>query len=192
MAEPLGPRLEQARAAGLDRQDPLAWAVVEGLCRRAEGADGARREALLERARQRLEALAQRPAEVPQERLSPARSAGRHALQGLLAQVERPQPTAAAAALPAAAPNELRALSAFRQQWSRLALDEQLERSLASLPANAGPLHSSRLAIRTLQRLRGLSPDMLAHFVRHVQGLQALHVALAPPVPAPQRPRSRS
>ena len=71
MAEPLGPRLEQARAAGLDRQDPLAWAVVEGLCRRAEGADGARREALLERARQRLEALAQRPAEVPQERLSP-------------------------------------------------------------------------------------------------------------------------
>ena len=145
----------------------------------------------LERARQRLQVLAQRTTAIPQVRLSPDRGVGRSALQGLLAQVERPRPATDAAALPAAAPNELRALSAFRQQWSRLALDEQLEQSLASLPTNAGPLHSSRLAIRTLQRLRGLSPDMLAHFVRHVQGLQSLHVALAPPVPAPQRPRSR-
>ncbi len=191
MAEPLAPWLEQARAAGLDRQDPLTWAVVEGLCHRAARADGARRDALLERARQHVDAMARRTVGGPQTPPSAPRSPGRLALQDLLSLVERPRQTMDRTPLPTAPPNELRALSAFRQQWSRLALDEQLERSLASLPANAGPLHSSRLAIRTLQRLRGLSPDMLTHFVRHVQGLQALHVALAPPSPAVQRPRSR-
>ena len=59
-----------------------------------------------------------------------------------------PAPTSHGAwtAAKAAAP-ELRALRLYKNTWARLAVDQQLARSLAQVPDNPGPLNSQLLVL---------------------------------------------
>ena len=82
-------------------------------------------------------------------------------------------------------PAELKAVRYFRSTWSRLSVDQQLTRSLARVPENAGPLNSQRLVLRSLQLMREVSPAYLSRFMSYVDTLLWLDQALVgPPAPA--------
>ncbi|WP_436967616.1 DUF2894 domain-containing protein [Burkholderia glumae] len=55
-------------------------------------------------------------------------------------------------------------LDYFREAWSRLSADQQVQRSLDRVPKNAGPLNSSSLVHRALLLMRELSPEYLRQF----------------------------
>jgi hypothetical protein len=85
------------------------------------------------------------------------------------------------------APTELRALRHFRSTWSQLRLDQQMTRSLAKAPGNAGPLNSHRLVLQSLQAMREAAPVYLQRFVSYVDTLMWLDLADL----ARERPRER-
>ncbi len=89
------------------------------------------------------------------------------------------------AAAPAGPPTELKALRYFRSTWSRLSVDQQLARSIARQPANAGPLNSHLLVLRSLKSMRALSPDYLRRFVSYVDTLFWLDQATVDGAPVP-------
>jgi hypothetical protein len=72
---------------------------------------------------------------------------------------------------PAGAPTELRALRQFRSTWVRLGVEQQLTRSLASVPENPGPLNSHLLMQRALRRMQDISPAYLSRFMSHAEAL---------------------
>ena len=67
------------------------------------------------------------------------------------------------------------------------------------MPAKAGPLHSTGLALRAVQLMRALSPACLQHLVAHADALLWLEAATgddalppAPPVRGGGERRSRT
>lgn len=82
-------------------------------------------------------------------------------------------------------PVDLKAVQAFRSTWARLSVDQQLTRSLARIPEQAGPLNSQRLVLRSLQLMRDVSPAYLGRFMSYVDALLWLDEAGAPAAPAP-------
>jgi len=84
------------------------------------------------------------------------------------------------------APAELKAVSQHRRTWTRLRTEQRLQQSRASVPENAGPLHSQALVLRLLTQLQALSPDYLAHFVSHVDALLWLEQAGVGALPLPR------
>jgi hypothetical protein len=81
----------------------------------------------------------------------------------------------------------------FRETWSRIAAEDQVTQAVERGPANAGPLNSHMLVLRTLALLRDLSPDYLRRFLSQMETLQWLEQAsqtIAPVKPKPAR-RSR-
>lgn len=167
-------RLAAWREQGADRVDPLRFALMVALARRAARHGGA--------ARQRLEARLQELATAYAGRLGqpvaqPARDAGESPLKRLLerfadaprlAVVPRHAPVAPAAetgkpvAVDAA---PMPVLDEFQQLWGRLRIDSLLRQCLDSLPEDAGPLHSSVLTYRAMTLMRDVSPGYLQHFV---------------------------
>ena len=89
-------------------------------------------------------------------------------------------------------PAELRALRHFRSTWSQLRIDQQMTRSMAKAPGNAGPLNSHRLGLRALQAMREGAPAYLHRFVSYVDALMWLDQAdLARERPARVAPGDR-
>ena len=88
---------------------------------------------------------------------------------------------------------ELPALADFRQRWSALRADSQLQHSVAQIPADAGPLNSTALASRAIALMRELSPGYLRAFLAYVDDLTWLeqlgNVSSAAPSsgPAPKK-----
>lgn len=66
---------------------------------------------------------------------------------------------------------ELPALVDFRQRWSTLRADSQLQHAVAHIPADAGPLNSTALASRAIALMRKLSPGYLRAFLAYVDEL---------------------
>jgi hypothetical protein len=92
-----------------------------------------------------------------------------------------------------AAHRELPSVRRFRETWSRIAAEDQVTQAVERGPANAGPLNSHMLVLRTLALLRDLSPDYLRRFLSQMETLQWLEQAsqtIAPVKPKPAR-RSR-
>ena len=73
-------------------------------------------------------------------------------------QGEAPASPVLAPASPTTAP-ELKAVSIFRDDWSKLSTEQQLTQTLAQAPENAGPMNSQHLVLRSLQRLREIAPE---------------------------------
>jgi hypothetical protein len=94
-------------------------------------------------------------------------------------------PTAASATValatsstaPAYPAGELKALGEVRNTWARLDAEQRLEQALAQVPANAGPLNSYQLVLRTLTLMRDVSPEYLQRFMTHVDALMWLERA---------------
>jgi Protein of unknown function (DUF2894) len=101
----------------------------------------------------------------------------------------------------ASGPPELKSLQRDRATWARLSVDQELQRALAQVPDNPGPLNSHLLVLRSLRLMQTLSPDYLARFVSQLETLVWLDQASfgsvpvrAPAVrrePAAKRPRTR-
>ncbi|KLI98985.1 DUF2894 domain-containing protein [Luteimonas sp. FCS-9] len=181
-------RLEAWHAQGLDRRQPLRVHAVAAMLRRADGLQGAPREALLQRADALAQALdAVSGTTAPDTAARPAAPGP----LGALAQAMH----AGHAATPYP---ELPALDAFRRLWSAVRIGSQVRRSLAKTSDDAGPLNSSRLVHRSLTLMRQVSPEYLQHFLAYVDtlsGLAQLQEAGALPgqaAPAPGgKPRAR-
>jgi hypothetical protein len=88
---------------------------------------------------------------------------------------KKPSPTHAVQV--AAAPQPLKAVTAFKGTWSRLRAEQRLRQVLAQVPAMAGPLNSAHVVNRALQTMRELSPEYLDAFILHVDALLSLEQA---------------
>ncbi len=87
---------------------------------------------------------------------------------------------------PAGASDELASVRGFREAWSRNRTLDQLQQAVSRTPANAGPLNSHALVLRSLELMGELSPDYLRRFIVQVETLQWLQRA------AEQYPRQRA
>lgn len=207
------------QASGADRVDPVRFAHLAALARRAQAhggpvqavlqprlaalvADYAARVAQASAAMPEARPVAAAPVATPAGALSPSPSTASPAspVRALWQRLDAGS-SAAAAGLPGAAPPvgriELKALQQFRGSWTQLKVDQQLRRSHAQAPEQAGPLNSHRLALRTLQALRTLSPAYLQRFLSQMdtllwlQAANAAAEAAATAAPRTERTRKR-
>ncbi|MGN6738742.1 DUF2894 domain-containing protein [Dyella sp.] len=74
---------------------------------------------------------------------------------------------------------ELPALADFRQLWSTLRADSQLQQTVAHTPTDAGPLNSAALASRAIALMRDTSPGYLRAFLAYVDELAWLEQLVA-------------
>ncbi len=72
---------------------------------------------------------------------------------------------------------ELKAVRDFRNTWSQLSVDKQLNQAIVQAPENAGPLNSHMLVVRSLMRMRDISPDYLNRFMSYTDTLLGLEQA---------------
>jgi len=88
-------------------------------------------------------------------------------------------------------PEELASVRRFRRAWDRGQALERLADAAARRPANAGPLNSHMLVLRSLDLMRTLSPDYLRRFLVQLEALQWLEdaVARAPREPSRAGPK---
>ena len=66
---------------------------------------------------------------------------------------------------------ELRAARRFQSAMVRQNADKAVTQALAEIPAECGPLNPQRLATRSLQVMRDLSPHYLSRFVSYIDTL---------------------
>lgn len=184
MADPeIGQRLQALRERGAGRGNPVRFAYLEALARRAEQQPAAVRQPLIARIVREAEALAERqPAAASPDTGNPPPASpltdllaylGEHTLDassfpsaGTARARRLSQPKGGAA--PA---TELKSVAYFRQTWSKLSTEQQLTQTLAQAPENAGPMNSQHLVLRALQAMRDLSPDYLQGFMSYVDTL---------------------
>ena len=65
-------------------------------------------------------------------------------------------------------------LDEFQQLWNHLRTDSQLRQSMAAVPEDAGPLHSSALLHRAMTLMQDVSPGYLQHFIAYVDALSCM------------------
>lgn len=65
----------------------------------------------------------------------------------------------------------------FRQQLQRISVQKQVTQAIAQAPANAGPINSHMLVLRSLGLMRDISPDYLNRFMGYVDTLLVLEAA---------------
>ncbi len=179
-------RLDAWREQGLDRLDPLRFGRVEALVRRASGRDGTTRRVIdarvdvlmAEYARiVELGAVVSGDADASVEATPSAFAALASVLDPK--RVARTGPPASVA-------------DYFREIWSKLSADRQVQQSLDSVPKNAGPLNSSSLVHRALWQMRDISPEYLRQFLAYadtlawLEDLQGGPAAMLPVKDAPR------
>jgi len=195
----LAARLDALREAGAT-VDPVRRHYLQVLAQRTATAPEAVRPVLTARLDTALKDLEANPrattapsARVPATRSAAALAELNRYLRDLHQRAARPAPDAAPPAGDESTHRELASVTRFRETWSRIAAEDQVAAAVERGPANAGPLNSHMLVLRTLARLRDLSPDYLRRFLSQVETLQWLEQAsqrLAPVKPKPAR-RSR-
>lgn len=201
------PSLAALRDAGAQRLDPVRFRYLEALSSRLDSVHGEARTLVQRRLQQALADYAARFELAQQAAASQRemqRGMPRHAAP---AAAERPlaalnrylrertrdagdgAPNAefdAEFGTPTGA--EMKSVRRFRQAWSRIAAEDQVEQAAGRGPVNAGPLNSHMLVLRSLELMRGLSPDYLQHFLSQADALlwleQAQQKASAPAKPA--------
>jgi len=82
---------------------------------------------------------------------------------------------------------EMKSVQQFRQSWQRMKVQDQVEHALQQGPANAGPLNSHRLVLRTLGLMQDLSPAYLHHFMSHLDTLLQLDTMTLPQAAKPAK-----
>jgi len=189
-------QLNTLRASGAAERDPVRFAYIEALARRAATQPPAIRQSLAGKISTAAGELAARPGPPP---AGIAKADSVSPLAGLLAYISqhaqtgaKPPTLAAAAArhsgkedtverLRQHSPNassgrspqapELKSVAYFRQEWSKLSTEQQLTQTLAQAPENAGPMNSQHLVLRSLQTMRDIAPDYLQGFMSYIDTL---------------------
>jgi hypothetical protein len=184
MTTDLAATLAALAEQGAKERQPLRWAFVEALARRATNCPPRTRAALDQRLAAALADLSAQlstpaaaapaapttPSPGPLAELSAALRAA------ALDDLRQPTTTPPADVAPA---SELKALRYFRPTWSKLSVERQVDQALAQAPENAGPLNSHRLVLDTLQDLRSNAPDYLSRFLAYADALLWLDRASA-------------
>ncbi len=70
--------------------------------------------------------------------------------------------------------SELKTTQYFRETWSRLSVGKRLAHELDQAPKNAGPINSHMLVLRSLAKMRDISPDYLNRFTSYMDTLLSL------------------
>lgn len=90
---------------------------------------------------------------------------------------------------------ELKSVQRFRLVWAQWQADQQVNQAIVQRPGNAGPLNSHLLVVRSLARMRELSPDYLQRFMAHLDTLlwldQAQQKNALPSAKAARRGRAK-
>jgi hypothetical protein len=86
---------------------------------------------------------------------------------------------------------EMKSVQQFRQSWQRMKVQDQVEHALQQGPANAGPLNSHRLVLRTLGLMQDLSPAYLHHFMSHLDTMLLLDTMTLPQATKPVKSGKR-
>lgn len=162
--------LDALHASGAAERDPVRFAYLEALARRAA--------TQLEPVRTRLEAKIQEAirelAAHPTDSAAATPDNGASSpLAELLAHITRhanDQPEA----------TQLRSIARFQDTWARLSTEQQLTQTLAQAPENAGPMNSQHLVLRSLQRMHDIAPDYLQSFMSYIDTLLWLESAARP------------
>ena len=184
-------RLDALRASGAAERDPVRFAYLTGLARRTTTQPEPIRRPLLARIDALIGQLAAPPATTakaddqpasplaellayiaqhahePLAAMPPSKHARQEAASGANA---RAKSTNASAGRSRPAP-ELKSVTYFRNEWSKLSTEQQLTQTLAQAPENAGPMNSQHLVLRALQVMRDLSPDYLQGFMSYIDTL---------------------
>ena len=182
-------RIDTLQAGGAEQCDPVRFAYLVALTRRAATAAEPVRQLLMAKTAALADELAGHPR--PAHATSPV-TAAPSPLADLLTyisqhahvQSEITQPATASVTVnrdfrpnfqnssagnPPAA--ELKSVAYFRNTWSRLSTEQQLTQTLAQAPANAGPMNSQHLVLRSLETMRDISPDYLQNFMSYIDAL---------------------
>ncbi|MES2317574.1 MAG: DUF2894 domain-containing protein [Pseudomonadota bacterium] len=69
---------------------------------------------------------------------------------------------------------ELKTVRESRATWARMSVDKQLAQAMKQAPANAGPINSHMLVLRSLAMMQELGPDYLSRMVSYVDTLLLL------------------
>lgn len=190
------PSLAALREAGAQRLDPMRFRYLEVLSRRLEETmQGEVRALVQERLQQALADYAARFQRAQQAAVAdqgmqrsaaPAPAAAVRPLVQLSRYLQertqdagdgRPCDSEFDAQFDTAFGGEMKSVRRFRQAWSRIAAEDQVELAAGRGPVNAGPLNSHMLVLRSLELMRGLSPDYLQHFLSQVDSLLWLEQA---------------
>lgn len=163
------------RASGAWRADPVRFRFLEALCERMAAQPPAVRDLLEARARAALDDFT-RVAVQRQPTAARPRAIEAGALADLnahiRARVEQRQPVPGDDAK-----DELASVRRFRASWESGRTLQRLEQALARSPANAGPLNSHALVVRSLALMGDLSVDYLRRFLASAETLQWLEAA---------------
>ena len=161
-------RLDAWRAQGADRVDPVRFALIESLARRAGAHEGLARRLLDERLSGLVEDYARDvAASAPVDASGTRDPAAAGALATLLARMPH-------RAMDGDPYPELPVLQQFRTLWAGLRTESQLRQSLEPVAGDAGPLNSAVLVHRSLNLMRTLSPGYLQHFIAYADTLSSL------------------
>jgi hypothetical protein len=183
--------LAALRECGAQHLDPMRFRYLEVLSQRVDALQGEVRELVHGRLQQ---ALADYASRFSQARQTVAAQAGK-------SMPRRAVPTPGSAAVPpltalnrylqertqgagegaahgdTQSDGEMKSVRRFRQTWARIAAEDQVEQAVERGPVNAGPLNSHMLVLRSLELMRGLSPDYLQHFLAQADALLWLEQA---------------
>ncbi|QAU32949.1 DUF2894 domain-containing protein [Janthinobacterium sp. 17J80-10] len=85
---------------------------------------------------------------------------------------------------------ELKAIRNYRNTWSKLSVDKQVAQALEQAPANAGPINSHMLVLRSLALMREISPDYLNRFMAYADTLLCLDQGEKEKAASPKKPPS--
>jgi hypothetical protein len=189
-------QLDALCASGAADRDPVRFAYLEALSRRAAAQPEAIRQSLNAKISAAARELASRPAPTPIE-IAPTSTASPLAdLLTYIGQQAHSQPDAMQLASEASTVNrknrpksktlsaghrpqgpELKSVAYFRNEWSKLSTEQQLTQTLAQAPENAGPMNSQHLVLRSLERMRDIAPDYLQGFMSYIDTLIWLEYA---------------
>jgi hypothetical protein len=197
--------LDALRASGAAERNPVRFAYLDALARRATAQPEPIRQILSAKISTAASELAARPANPLTEEHPPSAASPLTDLLAYIGHHASAHPDAAQPATHAATVNrnsrrisqnslavrspqteELKSVAYFRDEWSKLSAEQQLTQTLAQAPENAGPMNSQHLVLRSLQVMRDIAPDYLQGFMSYVDTLIWLE-HLAPTKPATAR-----
>jgi hypothetical protein len=180
MSEPVDlampPSLEALRSDGAQRLDPVRFRYLEVLSQRQQDATGEVRRILEGKLNK---ALADYAARLKQARPTPPgpvkasclplAQLNQHIQQATQADALKGDDVHSGGEL--ADRSEMKSLRRFREVWSRIAAEDQVDKAIGRGPENAGPLNSHLLVLRSLALMRDLSPDYLQRFLSQMDSL---------------------
>ncbi|MDO8773028.1 MAG: DUF2894 domain-containing protein [Burkholderiaceae bacterium] len=189
------PLIDALRLQGAEQFDPVRLHYIEALAQRASAHQGnvkcildGKLEAAAAALRERMERV---QAEAPRTALASAAAPHRETLGDLVRHMAQHSPEKVDHPINAATTSrtELKSVRYFRNTWSKLSAEKQVNRALGRAPKNAGPINSHVVALRSLALMREASPDYLNRFMSYVDTLLRLEQGDqgAPPLVKPSR-----